>query len=167
MAEIIMKPFEIDGMESWCEVKRRTKGVLRIWQETMELEVELFSGCDPYASDLISFIMADRHVQLMIRKYYQKGRVEKYAINVTSGMSGRDDIYINFYDKYGLQIRGKHLMHVSCYNKMSGVKKMYIGDFAEAVYGYWFKPIKSTAKYTKPYMAPETASTEVHHLNLG
>ena len=40
----VMKPFEIDGESSWCEAKRRSKGVLRIWPEEKTIEVKMLSG---------------------------------------------------------------------------------------------------------------------------
>ena len=49
-------------------------------------------------------------------------------------MSGRSDLYINFYNNWGLQTRGKKLMHISCVGKLNwGWYKMYVGDFAEIV----------------------------------
>lgn len=32
-SEFVMKPFEIDGESSWCEAKRRSKGVLLLARE--------------------------------------------------------------------------------------------------------------------------------------
>ena len=163
--EFIMKPFEIDGSSSWCEAKRRSKGVLRIWPESQTIEVEMFAGCDPYYLDMLNFVLADKDVRRLIRNYQKSSRIERYAINVATGMSGRQDVYINFYDKYGLQIRGKHLLHVSCYDKLWGIKKIYVGDLVEAIYAMNVQPgEKTTAKYIKPYLEPEWASTDVHSI---
>lgn len=160
----IMKTFEIDGESSWCEAKRRSKGVLRIWPEEKSIEVKILSGCDPLYKDLLSFVLSDRDVRRLIRNYQNSERVEKYAINVTSGMSGRQDVYINFYDEYGLQVRGKHLLHISCCDKLWGIPKIYVGDLVEAMYAMNIKSGKTTAKYVKPYLEPEWASTDVHSI---
>lgn len=162
---IIMKPFIIEGVSTWSDSVGKCNGVLRIFPETMEIEVKLFSGSDPNASDLMKFVINDKDVKLMLRKYYQKGRKDRYAVNISRGMSGREDVYINYYDEYGLQIRGKHLFHISCFEKLGYVKKMYIGDFAEGVYAYRPRDIKTTGRYVKPYFEPkEGASTEVHKI---
>lgn len=160
----VMKPFEIKGESYWCEAKRRSKGVLRIWPEEKTIEVKMLSGCDPWYKDLLSFVLSDRDVRRLIRNYQNSERVEKYAINVTSGMSGRQDVYINFYDEYGLQVRGKHLLHISCCDKLWGIPKIYVGDFVEAMYTMNVQPGKTTAKYVKPYLEPEWASTDVHSI---
>lgn len=161
MENMIMKPFVIEGVGYWNEAKRMSRGVLRIFPTTMEIEVEIFSGCNPLASDLIKFIIMDKDIRFMIRQYQQIGRKKPYAINISSGMSGREDIYINFYDKYGLEIYGKHLLHVSCAGKIDWIKRMYVGDFAEAVYAYGIGE-KTTARYIKPYFAE--AYTDVHRI---
>lgn len=160
----VMKPFEIDGESSWCEAKRRSKGVLRIWPEEKTIEVKMVSGCDPWYKDLLNFVLADKDVRRLIRNYQNSSRIERYAINISSGMSGRQDVYINFYDEYGLQIRGKHLLHVSCYDKLWGIPKIYVGDLVEAMYAMNIKSGKTTAKYVKPYLEPEWASTDVHSI---
>lgn len=166
MEKIVMKPFAIKGEGYWNEAKKLSKGVLRIFPETMEIEVQMLCGCDPLACDLINFVTNDKDVRLLILAYQQIGRIKPYAINVSQGMSGREDIFINFYDKYGLEVGGKHLMHITCANKMDGIKKMYIGDFAEAVYAYGFclGKNKTTGRYIKPYFAPEHVSSGVHKI---
>ena len=160
----IMKTFEIDGESSWCEAKRRSKGVLRIWPESKTVEVKMLSGCDPWYKDLLNFVLADKDVRRLIRNYQNSSRIERYAINISSGMSGRQDVYINFYDEYGLQIRGKHLLHISCCDKLWGISKIYVGDLVEAMYAMKIQPGKTTAKYVKPYLEPEWASTDVHSI---
>jgi hypothetical protein len=160
----VMKPFEIDGESSWCEAKRRSKGVLRIWPEEKTIEVKMLSGCDPWYKDLLNFVLADKDVRRLIRNYQNSSRIERYAINISSGMSGRQDVYINFYDEYGLQIRGKHLLHISCCDKLWGIPKIYVGDLVEAMYTMNVQPGKTTAKYVKPYLEPEWASTDVHSI---
>lgn len=120
---VILKPFEINGSSTWVDAKRRTMCVLRIFPYEMSLEVEVFKGCDPDVSDMINFILNDSDVRLMIRWYQQRTRKDPFAINISTGMSGRRDIFINFYDNYGLQVKGKRLLHISCYDKISEVKK--------------------------------------------
>ena len=102
----VMKPFEIDGESSWCEAKRRSKGVLRIWPDEKTIEVKMLSGCDPWYKDLLNFVLADKDVRRLIRNYQNSSRIERYAINISSGMSGRQDVYINFYDEYDCRSEG-------------------------------------------------------------
>ena len=163
-SEFVMKPFEIDGFSSWCEANRRSKVVLRIWPESKTSEEKMISGCDPWYLDLLNFVLADKDVRRLIRNYQNSTRVERYAINVSSGMSGRQDIYINFYDEYGLQVRGKHLLHISCCDKLWGISKIYVGDLVEAMYAMRIATGKTTVKYVKPYLEPEWASTDVHSI---
>lgn len=164
---VLVKPFTIDGESSWTDTTRRTKGVLRIYPETEEIEVKIVSGCDPNVTDLLAFIVADKEVTTLIRYYFQKGRKIPFSIRHSFGQSGREDVYINFTDETGLIVDGRHLLHVSCFGKVSGIKKMYIGDFWEML----MESIKNsdsfinhyrntTAKYVKPYFA-ENARTEV------
>ena len=124
----------------------------------------MLSGCDPWYKDLLNFVLADKDVRRLIRNYQNSTRVERYAINISSGMSGRQDVYINFYDEYGLQVRGKHLLHISCCDKLWGISKIYVGDLVEAMYAMRIAPGKTTAKYVKPYLEPEWASTDVHSI---
>lgn len=161
---VILKPFEMDGVESWVKVSRRTMCVLRIFPDDKAFEVEVLKGCDPNVADLINFVLSDKDVRLLIRQYQQSKRVVPFAINGTTGMSGRVDVFIDFYDKYGMQVKGKHLLHVSCYGKVHELKKMYIGDFAEMVYECNFPRFKSSGKYIKPYLAPDTVGVEVHKI---
>lgn len=161
---VILKPFEIDGVESWTKVSRRTLCVLRVFPNDKALEVEVLKGCDPNVGDLINFVLSDKDVRLLIRQYQQSKRVIPFAINGTTGMSGRVDVFINFYDRYGLQTSGKHLLHVSCYGKVERIKKIYIGDFVEMIYECNFPRYKSSGKYIKPYLAPDTVGTDVHKI---
>lgn len=162
---VILKPFEIDGSSTWVDAKRRTLCVLRIFPDEMSLEVKVLKGCDPNVDDVMNFILDDKDVRLMIRWYQQRTRKDPFAIRIGSGMSGRRDIFINFYDEYGLQIKGKRLLHISCYDKIYEVKKIWIGDFVEMIYACNFRRFKSTGKYVKPYLAPDDiVGTEVHKI---
>lgn len=161
---VILKPFEIDGVESWCKVSRRTLCVLKIFPYEMSIEVKVLKGCDPDVNDVMNFILNDNDVRLMIHWYQQRTRKDPFAIRIGSGISGRRDIFINFYDECGLQLKGKHLLHISCYDKVCEVKKIWIGDFVEMVYACNFPRFKSTGKYVKPYLAPDSVGTEVHKI---
>ena len=161
---VILKPFEIDGVESWTKVSRRTLCVLRVFPDEMSFEVAVLKGCNPNVHDLINFVLSDKDVRLLIRKYQQSKRVLPFAINGTAGMSGRVDVFIDFYDEYGMQVSSKHLLHVSCYGKVDRIKKMYVGDFVEMVHAGNFPRFKSSGKYIKPYLAPDWVGTDVHKI---
>lgn len=144
-------------------------GCLYLYKNTHEIAVEVFKGCDPEIESLIPFILADKDVQEMVRGYYQHGRRDLYSMRYSTGMSGREDIFINFPSKTGQGVitGGKHLMHVSCYDKVCEIKKMYIGDFVECIHtlmehGHDFSK-KSDYVYTKPYFAFD-ATTDVHRI---
>ena len=132
---VLVKPFEINGEESFMEPTRRTKGVLRIYPDSGEIEVGILHGCDPKVVDLLEFVVADKDVILLIKNYFQKGRKRAYSIRHSFGQSGREDIYINFPDKTGLIVDGKHLLHVSCFGKVSGIKKNVYWRFLGSAYG--------------------------------
>lgn len=163
----LCKTFSGNGEESWCEATRPTTGCLYIYPEESAIELRLFSGCDPHVDDIIAFILRDKDVKEMLARYYQKGRKDRYSMRWRCGMSGCEDVYINFVDEHGLVMGGKHLMHVSCYDKLAGIKRMYIGDFAECAYelaqhGHHFDN-GTSFRYTKPHFA-ESAGTTVHRL---
>lgn len=161
----IIKLFTIEGESTWVKAKRRTKCVLRIWPESMNLEVEVLKGVSPYKDDLVSFILKDKDVRLLVRKYQQKGRIRPYSMNVQTGMSGCSTVYINYTDEYGLNVEGKRLLHVSCYDKLDGLGKMYVGDFVEAVVAYGFNTeFKTTGKYNLRPFVSEDFGTEVHKI---
>ncbi len=161
--DIIMKPFVIDGGEYWITPQHKSNSVLRLFKGKMEIEVEMFTGCNPVANDLFNFVLNDKDVRFFIKKYYQIGRVKPYRINISNGMSGRQDVYINYYDRYGLEIDGKHLLHISCAGKISGIKRMYIGDFAEMMYALDIKGDNTSGRYTKPYFSNDICNS-VHKL---
>lgn len=154
---VLVKPFVCEGEATWCDATRPTKGALRIYPESQEIEVCIYKGCDPCVGDLVNFVLMDKDVQMLIHVYQKKGRVKPYAMRMSSGSSGREDYYINFTDNLGLIISGKHLLHVSCYGKCSGLKKMYIGDFCELVAKFNdnsnFCQQNTSCKYVKPYFA--------------
>ena len=160
---VLVKPFSCDGEETFMDATHRTKGVLRIYPATEEIEINIVSGCDPHVIDIVLFLLNDKEIKLLIKNYFRKGRKKPFSIRRSVGQSGREDVYINFPDKSGLIVNGRHLMHISCFGKISGIKKMYIGDFWEMI----AECIKSkdsalnsyapftTCKYEKPYFATE------------
>lgn len=136
--EHIVKPFRYKSLNwNWMGGHYNEKGygaiVINTYNNT--IDVDMLSGPAPYASDIILFLLSDRHVRLMIRKYQQAHKRDKYyAIRASTGSSGRQDIYINYYNGLGLQTGGKKLLHKSCYDKLNeGWIKMPIGDFVELV----------------------------------
>ena len=109
----LCKTFSGNGEESWCEAARPTTGCLYIYPEESAIELRLFSGCDPHVDDIITFVLRDKDVREMLARYYQKGRKDRYSMRWRCGMSGCEDIYINFVDGHGLVMSGKHLVHVT------------------------------------------------------
>lgn len=159
---VLVKPFSCEGKETWCDSAKRTQGALRIYPESEEIEVSIFNGCDPFVSDVLCFALKDKDVQTLVKYYQQKGRKHPYSIRHAFGQSGREDIYINFPDKTGLIVKGKHLLHISCFGKISGIKKMYIGDLVEMLAegilnksSFISQNFRCTCKYEKPYFAEE------------
>lgn len=160
--DVLVKPFRCSGKEVWHEVTRPTKGILILYPETMQIEVEIVSGCHPEVGDIFNFLLKDKDVQTLIHMYQQKGRVIPFSINCT----GRSDNYfINFTDKTGLIIKRKHLLHVSYYDKIAEIKKMYIGDFCEVLAymkkNHAFELATTSCKYEKPYFADEKPTTKI------
>lgn len=136
----IIKPFR------WKDPYNRIgSGILVLDTGEKTIDIRIVSDLAPYATDIIYFLLSDRHVRKMIREYQSSSRIDLYKINKTVGMSGRRDYYINFYQGfevggfpegkiYGVQTSGKKLLHVSCAEKINfGWRKMYIGDFVELV----------------------------------
>lgn len=155
----LVKPFSIENGGGWCRSDRRSKGVLTLHPDTLEIECHTVSGGDPNFWDLINFIMADKDIRLMVKIYQQKGRTLPYYMRVREGMSGCVDVWINFVDpKTGLQTEGKYLGGYSCFEKTAGIRRLYIGDFVEMIaeLGYArFDHHETSAKYEKPYFASE------------
>lgn len=132
----IIKPFK------WKDPYNRIgSGILVLDTGERTIDIRIISDLAPYAEDIIYFLLSDRHVRNMIRNYQSGSRIDFYKMNKTKGMSGRRDYYINFYEtfeneaeQYGLQTRGKALLHISCAGKINyGWREMYIGDFVELV----------------------------------
>lgn len=161
---VLVKPFICNGEETWCDAKYKTKGVLRIYPETMELEMKIIKGVSPYIGDIFRFLLNDKDVRMLIHMYQKKGRVKPFSMRFSSGMSGREDYYINFPDDSWLITSGKHLLHISCYGKIDGIRKMYIGDFVEAFACFCKKSdfginYNTSCRYTKPFFASDETIT--------
>lgn len=130
--DITLKPFIYKSDSTW-NYGKKGKAVIIIDHEHKTIDVDIIDGLDPMARDVLLFLLADKDVRLMVRDYQQNGdRQKPFLIRTSCGSSGREDIYINFYTKYGLQTYGKKLLHVSGYGKLNeGFCKMWVGDFAE------------------------------------
>lgn len=130
---IIIKGFEYESESFWTG-DGKGRAYLALNDDEMTVDVTHLSGNVPHAGDTIKFILADKDVRRMIKAYQQSRRKHLFAIRCTTGVSGREDFYINFYDRNGVQIKGKKLMHVSQEGKLNeGWEKMYIGDLVELV----------------------------------
>lgn len=130
---MIVKPFYYYSTTIYGKDSRGTAAII-IDQCNRTVDIDLTAGAMPFARDVILFLLSDKDVRLLIRKYQQGKRHELFSIRVSAGFSGRHDIYINYYNKHGLQTGGKKLLHVSQYGKLNeGWRKMYIGDFVEMI----------------------------------
>lgn len=113
---------------------KKGKAVLIIEPFRDMIDVVMMSDAAPMAIDIILFLLADKDVRLLIKQYQQGTRTRPYKIRESTGVSGRSDLYINFYNDLGIQTSGKKLMHISCMGKINlGWERMYAGDFAELV----------------------------------
>lgn len=111
---------------------------VEIYEDTLEIGVHVLKGSCPDVVQLFKALLSDKHVRRMIVAYQNKGRVKKYKMWYTSGMSGREDYFITFaYDVSGFLVKKtKHLLHISCAGKLNEGfgnrnNRMYIGDFVE------------------------------------
>ena len=133
--EQIIKGFNFESDSGWTgEGTGIAAMILNLWDKT--IDVSLISGKTPMVQDVILFLLSDKDVRRMIQDYQGSKKRRKYlfAINRTVGFSGREDYYINLYDEYGIQFRGKKLLHVSQEEKLNeGWRKMWIGDFVELI----------------------------------
>lgn len=131
----IVKPFKYKTEETWTSQSHGTAALVLDLAE-QEIDIDITSGALPMAREVILFALADKDVRRMIKEYQQetKKRDMPFKLRTSYGSSGREDIYINYYTNYGLQLCGKKLLHISQYGKLNeGWKKMGIGDFVELV----------------------------------
>ena len=75
--------------------KKSIVGV-EIYEDTLEIGVHVLKGSCPDVVQLFKALLSDKHVRRMIVAYQNKGRVKKYKMWYTSGMSGREDYFITF-----------------------------------------------------------------------
>lgn len=123
-----VKPFQY--VSQYCN----NIGTGAIILEDDTIDVDFFTGPAPYARDIILFLLSDKDVRRMIKKYQAGTQEELFELRTSRGSSGRQDIYINYYADYRLQTHGKKLLHVSSLGKINdGWNKMTIGEFAELV----------------------------------
>lgn len=134
MREEIVKVVQYDVDKIWEGGYGKGKGILKLNTCENTLSFEIVKGGHPYFVDLFAFILSDKDVRKMILKYQTTKRILNYQIRRTIGMSGRKDYYINLFNDDLIQIDGKHLIHISCMEKVSKIKPIYIGDFVELVY---------------------------------
>lgn len=130
--DITLKPFTYHSDSTW-NYGKKGKAVIIIDHEHKTIDVDIIGGLDPMAWDVLLLLLSDKDVRMLIREYQQDGHRDlPFALRVSCGSSGRSDIYINSYTKYGLQISGKKLLHISGYGKLNeGFQKMWVGDFVE------------------------------------
>lgn len=139
---------KIKGFKYWTDSIWTGEGqgtsALVLDEDEMTIDVSWVSGKDPKAFDVIAFILSDKDVRKMIKAYQQSRRKYLFAIRCTTGFSGREDFYINFYNKYGIQFKGKKLLHISGSGKLNeNWEKMYVGDFVELI-AYLMKGVEIT-----------------------
>lgn len=134
----IRKELKIYSPSDWgCSATYATIGLeVNTWDKT--IEVQFLKGSMPYVSNLIWALLADRDVRRLIAEYQESTRREQYRIWSTSGMSGREDVFMTFGRKIGgfATTKTMKLCHISCNGRLNegfGDKesKMYIGDFVE------------------------------------
>lgn len=164
----VEKPFSFISPATWGK-ETKGFGVLVLDEDNMTIEVRLLKGGDADLYELIDFLLFDKDVRRLVKKYQQIGRKRPYATRTREGMSGCKDFFINFVDEEtSLVVGGKRLLHASCFNKVEGIGRMYIGDFAELCYEVMHStdflkcPCYSSCRYVKPHKAEWT--TEPHRI---
>lgn len=137
----IRKEMRIYSPSDWgtCKAIYATIGLeIDTWDQT--IEVQFLTGSMPYANNLFLALLSDRDVRRLIVEYQKTTRKEKYKIWSSTGMSGREDIFMTYGYKKGrfATTRTIQLCHISGFGRLNegfGNKesKMYIGDFVELV----------------------------------
>lgn len=135
----IRKELRIYSPSDWgtCNATYATVG-LEVNTRDKTVEVHFLKGSMPYAKNLFWAMLADRDVRRLIVEYQNSTRRDQYKIWSTTGMSGREDIFMTFGQKMGgfATTRTMKLCHISGFGRLNegfGNKesKMYIGDFVE------------------------------------
>ena len=137
----IRKEMMIYSPSDWVTSKAKWATVgLEINTFEKTIEVQFLKGSMPYANNLFWALLADRDVRRLIKKYQENERIVPYKIWSTSGMSGREDIFMTLGHKMGgfAKTKTMKLCHISGFGRLNegfGNKesKMYIGDFVELV----------------------------------
>lgn len=145
------KGIEVGGYRSADEENAREgviRKVMKIWSPSdwgkgnyaiVGVKVDTFSdiidiayldGTDPLAKNLFWALLADRDVRRLIKKYQEKDRVRSYKIWSTTGMSGREDVFMTF----GEDVEGFNrkktmkLCHISGFGRLNeGFDTIYVG----------------------------------------
>ena len=135
----IRKELKIYSPSDWttCNATYSTVGLeVNTWDNTVE--VHFLKGSMPYANNLFWAMLADRDVRRLIVEYQNSTRRDQYKIWSTTGMSGREDIFMTFGHTIGGFATTKtiKLCHISGFGRLNegfGNKesKMHIGDFVE------------------------------------
>ena len=171
---VIRKEMRIYGPTTWTDSVYSIVGV-EIDTESKSIRVDFLKGAMPMAENLFLALLADRDVRRLIKEYQELGRWQgqKYRVWSTTGMSGREDIFLTTGRTVGgfAITRTIKLCHISQFGKLNegfGDKdsSMYVGDFVElAVYmgltdDMSVKGLRKRAggvKYLKPKFAEEIA----------
>lgn len=171
---VIRKEMRIYGPTTWTDSVYSIVGV-EIDTESKSIRVDFLKGAMPMAENLFLALLADRDVRRLIKEYQELGRWQgqKYRVWSTTGMSGREDIFLTTGRTVGgfAITRTIKLCHISQFGKLNegfGDKdsSMYVGDFVElAVYmgltdDMSVKGLRKKAggvKYLKPKFAEEIA----------
>jgi hypothetical protein len=117
----IRKELKIYSPSDWgCSATYATIGLeVNTWDKT--IEVQFLKGSMPYVSNLIWALLADRDVRRLIAEYQESTRREQYRIWSTSGMSGREDVFMTFGRKIGgfATTKTMKLCHISCNGRLN------------------------------------------------
>lgn len=167
---VIRKEMRIYGPTTWTDSVYSIVGV-EIDTEERSIKLDFLMGAMPMAENLFLALLADRDVRRLIKGYQEIGRCQgqKYRVWSTTGMSGREDIFLTTGRTVGgfAITRTIKLCHISQFGKLNeGFGSMSIGDFVElAVFmgltdDMSVKGLRKRAggvKYLKPKFAEEIA----------
>lgn len=176
---IVCKEVEFTTDSRWNNVEFSRMG-FEINYRDNTISVYWLRGGDPYVSDLMKALLADRDVRRLIKVYQERGRRNRYLIHQRVGMSGCEDYWIQVGFQNGpffKKTKPKKLLHISCDGKLNEGwgedNSMYIGDFVElASYLNFAKTMEvkalrkeSNVRYVKPkhtgYLGDQGFTTEV------
>ena len=166
---MIRKEMKIYSPSDWGDGSYAVVGVeINTWEKT--IEVHFLMGSMPLAKNLFWALLADRDIRRLIANYQEGKRKDLYKIWSTTGVSGREDIFMTFGHEHGGFATKKtiKLCHISGFGRLNEgfgnrQSKMYIGDFVELVAfmelvdDMRVKALRKKAgvKYIKPKFAEE------------